>query len=146
MEIIKITGKYVNSGKIELENSKTVSWDVLSNENPPAIPFGSKLELVITFNEKDFLSGTNGFVWATYDLRQAEIIKETLLAQNIGSEIKGEKLGNIILYVIKILSKNEIEDAKNFIWKGDSGLRLKPDWNYKPGEINPSFEQWLSGN
>ena len=146
MEIIKITGKYVNTGKIELENSKTINWDVLSNENLPAIPFGSKLELIITFNEKDFLSGTNGFVWATYYLRQAEIIKETLLAQNIGSEIKSDKLGNIMLYVIKILSKNEIEDAKNFIWKGNSGLRLKPDWNYKSGEINQSFEQWLSGD
>ncbi len=144
MEIIKINGKYSDLGKIELENSKIVNWSNLSDEKLPIIPFGSKIEMAVSFDNVDFLSGSNGIVWATYDLRQAEIIHGTLLAQNINSEIKEKYLTEDTIFTIKIVNENDISDASNFIWKSSNGLRLKPDWFYKRGESNRSFEQWLS--
>ncbi|MGA9292668.1 MAG: hypothetical protein WBV81_08740, partial [Ignavibacteriaceae bacterium] len=98
-----------------------------------------------SFDENDFLSGNNGIVWATYDLRQAEIIQNTLLAQNIYSEIKKNYLGNEEMFLIKTASGSDITDSIDFIWRNNTGLRLKPDWTYPKGETNRSFEQWLSG-
>jgi len=146
VEIIKINGKYRDLGKIELENSKIINWSDLSDNNPPTIPFGSEIEVLISIDNNDFLSGKNGIVWATYDLRQAEIIHSALLAQNINSEIKNEHLFEDTLFLIKIMNENDIQEAANFIWKSGNGLRLKPDWHYNKGESNKTFEQWLSGH
>ena len=43
------------------------------------------------------------------------------------------------------MDESDISEAINFVWKSDTGLRLKPDWSYPEGELNKSFEQWLSG-
>ena len=144
--MIKIKGIYSNLGKIELETMKTIEWKELSEEMPPEIPFGSSLELTISFDENDFISGKDGNVWATYDLRQAEIIQNTLLAQNINSEIGNVNLGWKQLILMKITNQSDVKDAIDFIWKSDNGLRLKPDWSYPDGERNKSFEQWLTGH
>ena len=146
MKILKIKGIYSDIGKIELETLMTIEWKALSEEKAPELPFGTLIELNISFDENDFLSGKNGIVWATYDLRQAEIIQNTLLAQNIYSEIKNINLGNENVFLLKIASESDITDSIDFIWRNNSGLRLKPDWNYPKGEINKSFEQWLSGH
>ncbi len=145
MKILKIKGIYSDIGKIELETMKTIDWNELSEENAPELPFGTMIELNISFDEKDFLSGNNGIVWATYDLRQAEIIQNTLLAQNIYSEIKRIHLERIEMFLIKIASESDIADSIDFIWRNNTGLRLKPDWIYPKDELNKSFEQWLSG-
>ena len=50
------------------------------------------------------------------------------------------------LITIKILNTKDINPVIEFIWKSESGLRLKPDWVYPAGEINKSFELWLSGH
>jgi hypothetical protein len=84
-------------------------------------------------------------VWATFDLRQAEIIQNSMLAQQINSEIKSIDLVEKETFLISILDTNDVKDAIDFIWKSNSGLRLKPDWNYTEDERNESFEQWLSG-
>ncbi len=142
--MIKIKGIYTDFGKIELESMKIIEWDALSNEKPPELPFGSNVEISISFDEYDFLSGKDGIVWATYDLRQAEVIQNTLLAQNIYSEVKKIRLGNEELFLIKTAYGSDISDSIDFIWRNNSGLRLKPDWIYPKGETNKSFEQWLS--
>ena len=144
MKIVKIKGIYSDIGKIELETMMTIDLKDLNWQKMPELPFGTMVELNISCNENDFLSGNNGIVWATYDLRQAEIIQNTLLAQNIYSEIKRIYLANEEMYLIKIASGTDITDSIDFIWRNNTGLRLKPDWTYPRGETNRSFEQWLS--
>jgi len=131
-------------GKILLENKKIFDWSELTSETLPDLPPDSSLEITISFDENDFLSGKNGIVWATYDLRQAEIIQNSLLAQDVNSEVKKINLMGNIFFTLKISNETEINDAINFIWKGKSGLRLKPDWSYPAEETNKSFEQWLN--
>ena len=145
MKILNIKGIYSDIGKIELETLMTIEWKDISEEKAPELPFGTLIELNISFDENDFLSGKNGIVWATYDIRQAEIIQNTLLAQNIYSDIKRMHLSKEELFLIKIANETDISDSIDFIWRNNSGLRLKPDWIYPKGEINKSFEQWLSG-
>ncbi len=145
MKILKIKGIYSDIGKIELETMMTIEWKELSEEKAPELPFGSIVELNISFDENDFLSGKNGIVWASYDLRQAEIIQNTLLAQNIYSEIKRIYLGNKETYLLNIANESDIADSIDFIWRNNTGLRLKPDWIYPKGENNKSFDLWLSG-
>ena len=142
--MIKIKGTYTDIGKIELETMKIINLKELSEEKPPELPFGSNVELFISFDENDFLSGKDGIVWATYDLRQAEIIQNTLLAQNIYSEIKRNHFGHEIMFFLQIANESDIEDSIDFIWKEGTGLKLKPDWLYPKGENNKSFERWLS--
>jgi hypothetical protein len=143
--ILKIKGIYSDNGKIELDTMMTINWKEISIDKPPEIPFGSNVELSISFDENDFLSGKDGIVWGTYDLRQAEIIQNTLLAQNIYSEIRKIYIGNKEMFLIKIANESDIADSIDFIWRNNTGLRLEPDWIYPRGEINKSFEEWLSG-
>ncbi len=145
MKTLKTKGKLTDVENVELETKSTIHWSKLSKEPVPEIPLGSTIELTIAFNEFEFISGIDGFVWATYDLRQAEIIRNALLALQINTEIiKKIHSTNSEVYLMKAANENEIEEAVDFIWKSDSGLRLKPDWSYPEGEPNESFEQWLS--
>ncbi len=146
MNIITTKGKLIKAGKIELETEITIDWEMLSKVQLPGIPIGSSFEITIAFDENEFISGRNGIVWATYDLKQAEIIRNALLALQINTEIiKKVHSTNSKVYLMKAANENEIEDAVDFIWKSGSGLRLKPDWTYPDGTVNISFEQWLSG-
>jgi hypothetical protein len=145
VKLIKIKGTYTEAGKIELESHKIIQWNELSDLKLPELPNGIKIELNISFEEDDFLFGMNGIVWATYDLRQAEIIQNAMLAQHINSEIKKIDLVEKQILLISITNATDVYDAIDFIWKSNSGLRLKPDWNYTEDERNESFEQWLSG-
>jgi len=149
--ILKVKGTYYAEGEIVLNPLKTIRWKDLSDKNPPQLPNGTSIDLSISFDENNFLSGTDGIVWATYDARQAEIIQDTLLAQNINCEVKRIsfepelKLELKSMFLISITNEREIKMTIDFIWKSDSGLRLKPDWSYPAGETNKSFEQWLNG-
>ena len=49
------------------------------------------------------------------------------------------------MFLIKIANESDIADSIDFIWRNNTGLRLKPDWVYTKDETNKSFEQWLSG-
>ena len=141
--MLKTAGIFKSNDTIVLEGGRTIQWDDFSNNNPPELPPSLKIELTISFKENDFLLGIGGFVWATHETRQAEIIQNTLMAQHINSEIKLIPLPSYDLYVIKVTNENDINEAIDFIWQSQSGLRLKPDWVYPEGEKNKSFEQWL---
>lgn len=149
--ILKTKGTFYTEGEIVLNPLKTIRWKDLSDKNPPQLPSGSVIDLSISFDENNFLSGTDGIVWATYDSRQAEIIQNTLLAQHINCEVKWIgfepelKLELRSMFLIIITNEKDIKFVIDFIWKTDSGLRLKPDWSYPKGETNKSFEQWLNG-
>ncbi len=145
MDILRTKGIYQPEGKIVLNSLRTILWQDLSDTNFPKLPAGTSVELSLTLDENIFLSGINGIVWATYDARQAEVIHNTLLVQNIESEILKIEAGNKKLIAIKILNPKDINAVTEFIWRSSSGLRLKPDWKYASGESNKSFELWLSG-
>jgi hypothetical protein len=145
VDILRTKGIYQSEGKILLNSLKTIQWKDISDSNFPKLPAGSTLELSITLDENIFLSGINGIVWATYDARQAEVIHNTLLVQNIQSEVIRIEAGEENIIAIRIFNTKDINAVTEFIWKGGSGLRLKPDWNYPEGESNKSFEIWLNG-
>jgi hypothetical protein len=111
----------------------------------PEIPLGSSVELTISYDEQQFISGKDGIVWATYDKRQVEVIQNAMLALNITSEVKKIELAGKDLFIIKIINQTDLSNAMDFIWRSSTGLRLKPDWIYPEGETNKSFEQWLGG-
>jgi len=144
--ILQTKGIFNDGGEIVLNTNKTILWSDLSDLNPPQLPSGTTIDLSISSDENIFLSGLNKIVWATYDLRQAEIIQSTLVAQHINCEVKTISIKNENMFLISINNENETIDAIDFIWKSKDGLRLKPDWHYDKGEINKSFEQWLSGH
>ena len=39
----------------------------------------------------------------------------------------------------------EVAAAVDFIWREPSGLRLQPDWWYRAGVENESFNKWING-
>lgn len=144
MIILKTKGNFYAEGEIVLNLLKTIHWKDLNDKNPPHLPNGSNIELLISFDENEFLLGKDGIVWASFEARQVEIIQNTLIAQQISCEIKKINLQNQNMFLISITNKKDIQDAIDFIYKSDYGLRLKPDWNYAEGEANKSFEQWLN--
>ena len=145
MDILRTKGIYQAEGKILLNSLKTIQWKDISDSNIPKLPAGSTLEFSITLDKNIFLSGINGIVWATYDPRQAEVIHNTLLVQDIESELLMIESELSKLIAIKIINSKDINTVTEFIWRSSSGLRLKPDWNYPSGESNISFELWLNG-
>ncbi|RPI75775.1 MAG: hypothetical protein EHM47_01715 [Ignavibacteriales bacterium] len=152
MIVLRINGTYHNDGRIVLNMNKTIEWKELSAEKLPELPDNSNVELTITFDESDFLSGKNGIVWATYDSRQVEVIHNALLAQHLSSEVKNMGFvrrtpngGDENMFLINITNHSDVNEAMDFIWRSNSGLRLKPDWTYPDKESNRSFELWLNG-
>lgn len=99
----------------------------------------------LDLDPKGYPTGNDGTVWATFDPRQADIIRNALLHQRITCEVKETVVQNKPLHVLRVIDTGESAEAIDFIWRDNSGLRLRPDWCYRDGEINTSFEQWLGG-
>jgi hypothetical protein len=142
LKLINKIGIFNPDGEIILHPGISVSWKSLSNKNIPDLPAGTPLGIIIHFDEKDLISGSHGIVWATYHQRQAEVIQNALLVQNIISAIGKVELEDQVLLLIKIQNKIDVADAMDFIWRKEGGMRLKPDWSYAEGEVNTSFYQW----
>jgi len=145
MIVLKLNGIYHTGGQMVFGTNQMIEWNDINPGKPPELPNGSSIDITISFYESDFLSGKNGIVWATYELRQAEIIKNSLLAQHISSEVQQIDFMEDVMFILKIDNETDISTAIDFIWRDDGGLRLKPDWTYSEGETNKSFELWLSG-
>ena len=145
MNLIKITGIFNPDGEIFLHRGISASWKVFSNNDMPDLPAGTPLDIDVSLDEHTILSGEYGIVWATWDQRQAEVIFNALLAQNIASSIGNIQLDDITLLLTKVNNKEDTGEAIDFIWRKETGLRLKPDWSYPVGEPNTSFEKWLNG-
>lgn len=145
MNLIKKTGLFNPDGEIFLHRGISVSWKVFSNKNIPDLPSGTPLDIEVSIDEQTLLSGEYGIVWATWDQRQAEVIFNALLAQNIASSIGNIQLEDSTLLLTKVNNKKDTGEAIDFIWRKETGLRLKPDWSYPFGEPNSSFEKWLNG-
>ena len=141
---IELSGVYKDMEIIQMDNGKILEWSNLIDDDAPLIPFGTKIEISLTYNDADFLKGSNGIVWATYSQLQVETIKNALLVQNVFSEIRISNLEDKYLYLIFIQNPKEIEKAIDFIWRDEAGLRLKLDWYYSINKENESFNKWLS--
>jgi hypothetical protein len=141
---IRLHGSYRDAGKIRLEKGVILEWNPRSVDILPRIPYGTAVSVEIHVEERDYLNGTEGIVWATYNLRQAEIIRDTLLTQNIACELGEEKVKDHRLYLLSIPDANDVRAAIDFIWRENSGLRLKPDWEYPAGAENESFNKWIN--
>jgi hypothetical protein len=145
MYSVCLQGTYTDIGVLRLDSGRITEWQHFSDEEPPRIPFGTKVEITIIFNDQDFLSGENGIVWATYDQTQAETIQNSLLVQNILSEIEEFILEDRKLHILRIPGKEDVEKAKDFIWRDAAGLRLQLDWHYPAEAQNESFKKWING-
>lgn len=143
---IEISGYYQDEGIVRMHKGHIVDLQKLSDKKEmPKIPYGTKVELTINYEEIDFLNGSNGIVWATYSYRQADTIKNALFIQNIFGEITESELVNTTLYKILVANPKEVEEAIDFIWRDENGLKLEPDWSYSKHEENKSFNKWLNG-
>ena len=145
MRLIKIKGTLSPDGEIILHPGIHFSWRLISSKNVPDLLQGTPVDIDISIDEQTLMSGEYGIVWATWDLRQAEVIFNALLAQNIASSIGRIELNDSTLLLTKINNKEDTGEAMDFIWRKETGLRLKPDWSYPVGEPNRSFEKWLNG-
>jgi hypothetical protein len=145
MKLLKKTGIINPDGVIVLHPDISISWELLHDKNVPELPPGIPINIEISMDEQILVSGEYGIVWASWDLRQVEVIHNALLAQNITSAIGKIELDEGFLLMIIIDNKKDIGEALDFIWRKETGLRLKPDWSYPDGEPNKSFEKWLNG-
>lgn len=129
---------YKDFGTLDLETGARLNWDQLE------LPFGSKVEIIVRYEEVDYLRGLNGIVWATHDLEQAEIIRGALGTQGIASQIDEKYLEGTSLHMLRISETSRLEAAIDFIWRSEEGLKLKPDWHFPAGSRNESFERWIT--
>lgn len=145
MKLVKKTGIFTQDGGIDLHPDFRVSWKYWSDKIAPELPSGTPLNIDVSLDVHSLLSGEYGIVWATWDARQADVLHNTLLAQNITAVIRRIEMeeGSLLLMVIE--NRKDIGEAQDFIWRKKTGLRLKPDWSYPVGEANQSFEKWVNG-
>jgi len=145
MKLANKSGIFNQDGDIELHPGFRISWKYLSNKDLPDLPAGTPLNIDVSLDVHSLLSGEFGIVWATWDQRQADVLQNTLLAQNIAAVISKIEMEESPLLLIIIDNRKDIGEALDFIWRKKTGLRLKPDWTYPDGEPNISFEKWLNG-
>ena len=141
--MIKLKGILNTSGEVVFQYGKPLPLSTLYHQSIQ-IPVVISLELSVTVGLNTLISGIDGFVWATKDNCQAEIICNALNVQKFNAEIVKGKLEKKALYLIKVNREEDIKEVIDFIQNDAGGLRLKPDWNYPEGERNQSFEQWVN--
>ncbi|MEK7729024.1 MAG: hypothetical protein AAB354_11465 [candidate division KSB1 bacterium] len=154
---LTLSGTYIDHGKIRLANGKLLAWDDFgAPAAPPDVPYGTTMKVTIVLEAPDFLHGSEGAIWATYDLEQAEIVQGALQSQQIASELReiflqdpafslNELKGRAGLYVLHVRDPAKAEAAMDFVWRDPGGLRLQPDWCYPAGAPNESFLRWTGG-
>ena len=142
--MLNIKGRLNKKGEIVFSKGKTLEEKTQYEEQTQQKPSGINIELLVTIDVNSLISGIDGFVWATKNICQAEIICNALKVQKIDVEIVNVELEKNSLYLIKVNREEDIKEVIDFIQNDGGGLRLKPDWNYPEGERNQSFEQWIN--
>ena len=142
--MIKLKGTLNTKGEVVFQRGKPLPLTSLYQQQTLQLQVEISIELSVTIGLNSLISGTDGFVWATKNICQAEIIANALKIQNIESEIINAESNNISIYLIKVAREEDVKEVIDFIQNDASGLRLKPDWNYPSGEPNQSFEQWIN--
>ena len=142
--MLNIKGRLNKKGEIVFRQGETLEGKTQYEEQIPQTPSGINIELSVSVDVNSLISGIDGFVWATKDICQAEIICNALKVQKIEVEIVKVELEKSALYLIKVIRQEDVKEVIDFIQNDAGGLRLKPDWNYPEGERNQSFEQWIN--
>ena len=140
----RLGGGLKNTIKIILPQNQSIKCDSKDNEDLNQPLSGINVELSVSMDLNKLISGIDGYVWATWNSQQAEIISNALRVQNVELEIVKIEHENRVMYLIKIKKEEDIITVIDFIHNEKSGLRLKPDWDYPDGEPNESFNQWIS--
>jgi hypothetical protein len=130
--------------KIVLPQEHSIKCNTKDNDNSNCPQSGINVELSVSMDLNKLISGIDGYVWATWDSLQAEIICNALRVQNVDLEIVKIEIENKVMYLIKITKEEDVMNVIDFIHNEKSGLRLKPDWTYPEGEPNESFNQWIN--
>jgi hypothetical protein len=141
--MIKIKGTLNDKEEVVFQHGKPLPLKALYQQKNQLLPVEISIELTVKIGLNGLISGIGGFVWATKDICQAEIICNTLKVQKIEVEIVHDDSGKNRLYLIRVIREPDIKRVIDFIQNDSGGLRLKPDWNYPEGERNQSFEQWI---
>lgn len=142
--MLNIKGRINKKGEIVFRQGETLEEKTQYEEQTLQSPSGINIELSVSIDVNSLISGIDGFVWATKDICQAEIICNALKVQKIEVEIVKVELEKSALYLIKVNREEDVKEVIDFIQNDAGGLRLKPDWNYPEGERNQSFEQWIN--
>jgi hypothetical protein len=142
--MIKIKGTLNTEGEVVFQRGKPLPLKSLYQQEKLQLPVAISIELSVTIGLNSLILGIDGFVWATKNICQAEIITNALKIQHIESEIINAESNNKSIYLIKVNREEDIKEVIDFIQNEKSGLRLKPDWDYPEGEGNQSFEQWIN--
>lgn len=142
--MLKLKGTINKEGEVVFQYGKPLPLQTLFQHETEKNQVEICIEIFHIIGLDRLISGINGFVWVTKESCQAEIITNALQIQNIESEIVNTDSNNTKIYMIKVIREEDIKQAVDFLQNDNSGLRLKPDWNYPAGERNESFEQWLN--
>jgi hypothetical protein len=142
--MIKIKGTINNKGEVVFRCGKPLPFSSLYHIQTSQLPVEVGLELSIKVGLDTLISGIDGFVWATKDFNQAEIIYNALKVQKIAVKIVSDEFEKNDLYLLKVDRAEDLEKVLDFIQNDVGGLRLKRDWDYPEGERNQSFEQWIN--
>jgi len=142
---LTLSGTYIDAGKIRLASGKTLAWDDFGAPPAPEVPYGTEMKVTIVHDAPDYLHGSEGAIWATYDREQAEIVQGALQSQQIAGELREIFLQEKRLYVLHVRDPARAEAAMDFVWRDPGGLRLQPDWCYPAGAANESFLRWTKG-
>ncbi len=145
MELLNLKGTWDAQGKFIISPGKYISCVALADLDKLPLFEGTSVNLIITFDARELITGRDGIVWATKHLLQAEIIRNALTAQNFGVHILNRLLADGPIYLLQSSNHKDVSEVVDFIWKGENGLQLKPDWAYGDGEPNKSFEKWVNG-
>lgn len=132
---IKIKGKLM---KKDRQNSQVL----IAVESLIGLIEGESIEIKVAVSDADLLNAEDGIVWATYDKNQAETIQNALSVQDIPCQISQVEAEIQGLFLLRIQIQHKINQAMDFIWRDDAGMRLKPDWYYEKGQVNRSFTKW----
>jgi hypothetical protein len=92
-----------------------------------------KVEIIVKYEDADYMNGLNGIVWATLE------------AQGSASEIDQKHLEGTMLHMLRIADASRFAAAIDFIWRSEEGLKLQPDWHYPADARNESFGRWVNG-
>jgi len=130
--------------KIVLPQKHSLNCNSKENEKSNHPQSGINVELSVSMDLNKLISGIDGYVWATWNHQQAEIICNALRVQNVDLEVVKVEIENKLMYLIKITKEEDVMNVIDFIHNEKSGLRLKPDWTYPEGEPNESFNQWIN--
>jgi hypothetical protein len=145
VELLNLKGTWDAQGKFIISPGKYISCAALADLDKLPLLEGTSVNLIITFDARELITGRDGIVWATKHLLQAEIVSNALFAQNFNVEILNRQLADGPVYLLQLSSDSDVNEVVDFIWRGENGLRLKPDWSYREGETNKSFEKWVNG-